>query len=429
MNIQSPTIYAIDFGTSNSLLAAANAERVFPPIALDPDAPDPSVLRSILYFTSDGSPYFGVRALAEYVDRGMDGRLLRSLKRFLPAAGFRSTFVGSRRYRLEELIGAMLRTMRHRANQEFGVDVRRVLLGRPARYSKASEEDTLAEARMREAASLAGFDQIDFCAEPTAAARDFESELAQERLVLVADFGGGTSDFSLVRMTRSGFQHDDVLATGGLSIAGDVLDGALMKHQVSHHFGARARYTVPFGDLLLPMPAVLMDLLCTPAKLQLLQARETRALLADVRAGAASAEDRAAVERLECVVDDALGFSVFEAVEATKRALSTASHAAFSFHYPTIDLEQPISRAQFEAACTKPVAAIFDCLDSVLQSAGASASDVDLVCLTGGTSRVPLVHKRLAQRFGPQRLRRLRGLHSVVGGLAHQARLHLASEN
>jgi hypothetical chaperone protein len=421
-----PTAYAIDFGTSNSLLAAANPHRVFAPVALDPQAPDPTILRSILYFPSSGAAHFGTSALASYVEHGMEGRLLRSLKRFLPSAEFKFTIIGNRRYRLEELIGAMLRRMRERADGCYGCEVRRALLGRPARYSNSDEDDALAETRMREAASIAGFESVDFCPEPTAAARDFEAELSEPRVVLVADLGGGTSDFCVVRLSREGFGPKDVLATGGVRVAGDDLDAALMKHELGNHFGARAMYDVPFGNEPQPMPAPLMDLLCTPAKLPLLQAPWVRRSLCEILAGCRTAEDRMAIEHFLCVVDDALGFDVFESVEATKRALSDAAVASFRFQYPGMDLLQEVTRNQFESAIRAPLAAMQACLDETLRSAGLAEDSVELVCVTGGTSRVPLVVQALSCRFGSERLRRRKGLHSVVEGLAHQLRRQLA---
>ena len=134
-----PEVYAIDFGTSNSLLAAADRHEVHPAVPLDERAEDPTVLRSVLFFpeaTSAGEErcFFGKAALDEYVARGSRGRLLRSLKRFLPARGFVRTQIGSQSYTLEQLIAGVLRELRQRADRFFGARVERALLGRPARF-------------------------------------------------------------------------------------------------------------------------------------------------------------------------------------------------------------------------------------------------------------------------------------------------------
>src|SRR6478609_7693334 len=128
-----PSVYAIDFGTSNSLLAGADRSGASAPIALDPTGPDPAVFRSILHFSEESIWSFGAAALPAYVAAGMRGRLLRSIKRFLPMRSFTQTLLGSRAVKLEELVGIFLREMRERANRYFDADVRSVLLGRPAR--------------------------------------------------------------------------------------------------------------------------------------------------------------------------------------------------------------------------------------------------------------------------------------------------------
>src|SRR6185436_7788300 len=141
-----PDVYAIDFGTSNSLLAAANRTEVHAAVPLDPLAEDPTVLRSVLFFPDaqalqEERCFFGKAALDEYVQRGSQGRLLRSLKRFLPMRGFVRTQIGTQSYSLEELIAAVLRELRLRADRFFGARVQRALLGRPARFSSRPEED------------------------------------------------------------------------------------------------------------------------------------------------------------------------------------------------------------------------------------------------------------------------------------------------
>ena len=423
-SLAAPTVYAIDFGTSNSLLAAANAHQVFPPVALDRHAADPTVLRSILHFSETGVCSLGAEGLHEYVEAGMRGRLLRSLKRFLPNPAFTHTRIGTRRFQLQELIATVLRTMRERADAAFGAQVRAVVLGRPASYSTLATEDSLAERRMREAAELAGFEQVYFCPEPVAAARDFGDELQEPKTILIADFGGGTSDFCVVRMSHTQFSQRDVLAVRGVSLAGDALDGALMKVELSHHFGSRVRYQVPMGNNVLTMPAPLIDMLCTPAKLSLLGTHDVRTFLRDIKNWSLSDAEKNTVERLLVVAEDGLGFQVYEAVEETKKQLSTALDARFEFEYPGIEIAERISRTAFDAACARPVGEILACLDATLADAGLGPEAIDLVCLTGGTSRVPAVHEGLRTRFGDSKLRRLKGFHSVVGGLARQAQLH-----
>ncbi|HEY6077175.1 MAG TPA: Hsp70 family protein [Polyangiaceae bacterium] len=413
---QKPTLYAIDFGTSNSLLCGVTPHAVDAPLALDPQASDASVFRSILFFSESGHWHFGAQALSEYIADGMRGRFMRSLKRFLPMPSFEETRIGSRSVKLEELIGVFLREMRQRANAHYGVDVRRALLGRPARFSEDDERDALAEQRLREAAEFAGFEEVHFCPEPIAAAHDFQSRLTEPKLVLVADFGGGTSDFTVARLAP-GDSQVDVLAVGGVSIAGDAFDGAIMRHKVSRHFGADVKYKVPFGSNVLSMPRPLMESLCSPAETCLLAQRDIMAFLRDIKSGSLGPDDKQHIDQLLCLVEDSLGFQLFESIEHAKRELSDRDAARMLFDYPGIDIDESIARAEFEGFSQPQVDAILASLDATLAASGSGAAGIDLVCCTGGTARVAALAQGIQSRFGAEKLVRLRSLHSVIQGL------------
>ncbi len=422
-----PEIYAIDFGTTNSLLAAASPADVYRALPVDPAAPDPSVFRSILHFDESGSCAYGAQALERYQASGLTGRLVRSLKRYLPSREFISTKVAGRSYRLEQLIGGILRVLRERANRHFGRDVTRVVLGRPARFSDDAEDDRFAEERLLAAARLAGFTHIKLCAEPLAAAYDFQEFLAESRLVLIADLGGGTSDFSLIRMDRNGYRPEDVLATGGVSIAGDALDGALMRSHLAHHFGARARYRAPFGKNELTMPLSLVHKLYSPVDMSLLSKQDVLEFLRRVKDFSVSPRDRASVERLLIVAEDALGFHVYEAIEALKRALSQVSdgQVEFCFDYPGVDVTEPISLADFSAATRGERESIFRELAATLERARVEPDQIEVVCCTGGTSRVSLIASELKSVFPRATHHSLSSFRAVVDGLARLARRDL----
>ena len=416
-----PTIYAINFGTSNSLLAAASAEATCPPIPLDDEASDPTVLRSVLFF--DGAQRYscGSRAIGDFVGNGMQGRLIRSIKKYLPDRSFSGTQIGHRTLAIEDLIGRFLRSMRERADRHFGVAVDRVLLGRPARFSGEPGDDRLAQERLERAAKIAGFREVAFCPEPVAAAHDIR--LAEERptLVLVADFGGGTSDFTVVRMQGRTLAPSGVLALGGVSIAGDVLDGCLMRSKIARHFGAEVTYRVPMGSNVLTMPKPNIEKLCSPADMTTLQHRDVLSFLRDVRAWSLGPEDRQCMEQLLCLVEDALAFRVFDAIEHSKCELSGSTEVTLQFEYPGVQIREDIARSEFEAACERAIGAIVRALDQTVAAAGVSFEDIDVVCCTGGTARVPRIAEALQQRFGEGKVQRLRSFHSVVQGLAERA--------
>ena len=417
-----PTIYAIDFGTSNSLLAAANAEATSPPIPLDPGAGDPTLLRSLLFFGEAGHFSCGAAAIRDFVENGLQGRFIRSIKKYLPDRSFSGTQIGFRTMNIETLISVFLRIMRERADAHFGVQVDRVVLGRPARFSTDPEEDRYAEERLAKAARLAGFSEVTFCPEPVAAAHDFQLDLARPTHVLVADFGGGTSDYTVVRMHRGGFSQDDVLALGGVSIAGDVLDGCIMRRKVARHFGAEVTYKVPMGHNVLPMPRPIIEKLCSPADMTVLRHRDILAFLEDVKAWSLGPDDRRRMDQLLTLVEDSLAFQIFDAIERSKCELSDRQATEVRFDYPSIHIREPISRADFESAAERPIGSILDALDRTVSAAGLQPGDVDVVCCTGGTAKVPRIARAIEERFGAGKVRQLRSFHSVVQGLSERAR-------
>lgn len=421
--MESPTVFAIDFGTSNSLLAAASPHETFPPLALDPNAPDPTVLRSALYFARwrDGG-HFGTSAIREFVANGFRGRLIRSVKRHLPSRAFTKTRIGEQMISLEQLIGSFLRSMRETACRSFDRDIQRVVMGRPALFSQDPEEDALAESRLGAAAKLAGFTEVAFCPEPVAAAYDFADELKTPRLVLIADLGGGTTDYTVVRMGTGAFSKGDVLSVGGVTVAGDAIDGSLVRSAVAPEMGSEARYMAPFGANELDMPHTLVELLCSPADLTLVDRERVKKLIGDIRAGLLDPRDQPKLDRFMTVIEDGVGFSLYDAVETAKRRLSDVLDTTITLDYPGAEFEVGTTRTELETVAQKPVQRMLTALDDVLDRAHLRAEDIEVVCLTGGTSRMPLVEAAFRDKLPRASFRRLKSFHSVVQGLARHAR-------
>lgn len=418
-------VYAIDYGTSNSLLGAADAHgsRGFAP--LDPSAADPAVLRSLLYFPSASQVFYGAEAIRELSARDHVGRFMRSIKRQLPSRSFIGTFVDNRPFNLEDLIGTFLGEMRRRANAHFGEDVTRVVLGRPARFAQADEDDRYAEGRLERAARIAGFKEIEFFPEPVAAAFGYAGDAPQgqtESLVLAADYGGGTSDFTVYRLGARSFVPSDVIGMGGVSVAGDAFDASLMRHRVSRHFGTGVRYKVPFGSNILTMPVHLMERICHPAEISLLRRQDTREFFNLVKQWSLEDDDRDKMDRLFTLLDDNLGFPLFERIEATKRALSSELETRFTFSYPTIELSETITRKQFDQYSAPALETITGSLDETLKAAQVTPDQIDRVLCTGGTAKVRAVRQALVDRFGEAKLFDLDPFRGVAHGLLQRAR-------
>lgn len=415
-------VYAIDYGTSNSLLGAASATQTLSLCPLDNDASDQTILRSIIYLPSMREIYFGKRAIQEFINHDMEGRLIRSIKKYLPIRSFIGTYVDDRPMNLEDIIAAFLREMRRRANEHFRSDVDAVVLGRPARFSDNADDDKFAQYRLERAAREAGFKHIEFFAEPIAAAFGFRKKMQGEKIVAVVDLGGGTSDFTVMRLDQGNYRESSVLAIGGVSIAGDALDSALMRSRIIPHFGSDVTYKVPFGSNVLKMPVSLMEKLCSPPDISLLRKRDTIEFFKNVQSWALGGDDRRKMDNLFCLLDNQLGFSVFEEIEGTKRRLSDSIQTQFHFQYPGLQIRESISRNEFNAYAQERVDRIMGTLDETLREAQVSSNDVDVVVCTGGTARVPVIFDELVRRFGRQKIEHHNFYHGVVEGLCDRAK-------
>lgn len=396
----------IDFGTTNSAVAIADGAGN---VQLVPLAGAPH-WRTVLYFEPGGGLTAGSPAIARYLETEGEGRLIQSIKSHLASAAFSRTTILGRRWQLEDMIAAYLRQIRAAAPIDLG---RRAVVGRPVRYwgAESADDDARAVSRMREALGRAGFDEVVFEYEPVGAAARYAARLDREEQIVVADFGGGTTDFSVVRVPSG-----EVLATGGIGVSGDAFDARVIDAVVAPALGRGTRYRDEMGGEA-PVPAWLYGHLRRWHYLSFLKDPSTLQLLDRVERGAI---EPARIERLVRVVADDLGLVLHRAVEGAKVRLS--SRDADRVALDAIDLDLAVTRAGFEAWVAGDLAAIDRVLDDVLARAGVAAAEVDRVFATGGSSLVPAVRARLADRFGPGKLVGGEELTSVAWGLAARAR-------
>jgi hypothetical chaperone protein len=414
-------VLGIDFGTSNSLVGAWRDGKRIEALALDQTAPDPTLMRTLLYFPHQDLCYYGHEAIGRYIENEMEGRFFRSFKSHLPNRSYLGTMLNNRVLTLENLVGTFLLELKKRAEAILQAPIDSAVIGRPARYSMDPVEDEFALHRMKKAAEFAGFRNFDFVPEPLAAAFDFRRQLKEEKLVLIGDFGGGTSDFTLIRIGPYAFQKDHVLGLDGCALAGDALDSLFMSQNLSDFFGAKARYKVSMGRNILTMPPSITTRLNQPSHIVHLKEKATYEFIREVQKGALADSDREAIERLMILVDDQQIFSVFEQIEKTKRGLSSRSPMPFEFNYPGLEIQAEFTRSTFETWAQPVQEKIFASLDRCLSQAGVEASAVDLVCLTGGSAQVPLIRQEFEKRFGLQRLQTQSHFHSVLSGLIESA--------
>ncbi|HSK00585.1 MAG TPA: Hsp70 family protein [Kofleriaceae bacterium] len=398
----------IDFGTTNSAVAIAGegGEVRLVPLAGD------SYWRTVLYFEPSGGMTAGAPAIARYLETEGEGRLVQSIKSHLASASFSRTHIFGRRWQLEDMVAAYLRQLRAASPIDLGT---RCVVGRPVRYwgAEDAEDDARAVGRMRDALAKAGFEEAVFEYEPVGAAARYAARLDHDELLVVADFGGGTTDFSLIRV---GPRRGEVLATGGIGVSGDAFDARVIDALVAPALGRGSRYRDELGGEA-PVPAWLYGHLRRWHYLSFLKEESTLRLLDRVAHGAL---EPARFGKLVRVVEDDLGLVLHRAVEGAKVRLS--AHPADRIELDEIALDLPIERAGFDAWIAPDLDAIDRVLEDVLAKAGAAASDVDRVFATGGSSLVPAVRARLAAKFGESRLVGGEELTSVAWGLAARAR-------
>jgi hypothetical chaperone protein len=424
------TAIGLDFGTTNSAVAVAAPDGSTVLATFAADGYRTTTFRSVLYFdpenrTPDRKPQAvaGPAAITSYLNTDTRGRLMQSMKSHLASRLFRETYVFGEKYTLEDLIAIILRSLRAAAEAQFGDLGGGVVVGRPVHFSGAGseEDDAFALSRLRAAFEQAGFEKVVFEFEPVAAAYEFESHLDHDELILIADFGGGTSDFSLMQVgpnvRRRGHAAQDILGTDGVAIAGDTFDSKIVRHVVAPRLGQGSQYRSAFGKVL-PVPAWLYSNLERWHYLSFLKSKNTMQMLAELRLQAFEPESIAALIH---VIEHDLGYHLYRAVEQTKIELSERELSTLMFRDAALTIEQPVMRDEFEGWIGDEVAAIAACLDRLLEHTGVVPNDVGSVFMTGGSSFVPAVRRLFESRFGASRIRGGGELTSVAKGLALSA--------
>jgi len=412
------TVFGVDFGTTNSALSIYRNNSV-EMVNID-ELNGNGLMRSVLYFNEDNEIFTGQEAINSYVSEGAAGRFMQSIKNFLPNRNFESTEVFGKKYGIDDLVAIILRRIKAKGEALVGHPVESVVLGRPVVFSEDAEKDLLAQQRLEKAARKAGFRQIFFQFEPVAAALSYEESLAagEEKIVLIGDFGGGTSDFTVIRVQGGAFarsdRRSDVLSLGGVYTAGDKFDSQIMWEKIAKYFGRGVKYKGMGKDELFDIPHSIIYTLCQWHRIPLLRARKTRE---QIRLIKNAAVDRKPVENLEHLINDNYGFFLFQSIEKAKCELSECERAQVSFRERDLAIAEEISKEEFEAINAEHAAQISGCIDEVIGQSGLSRDRIDTVFLTGGTSRIPFIRRLFEERFGAEKLENRNAFTSVVHGL------------
>ena len=290
------------------------------------------------------------------------------------------------------------------------------MVGRPVRYAGARPDPKLARARYDAMFAALGAD-VHYVYEPMGAAYGFASRLDEPATLLVADFGGGTSDFSVVRVAERGAPRRCLpLGAAGIGIAGDTFDYRIMDHLVLPLLGKGGTYRS--FDKVLEIPAGHYADFGDWSRLALMRNRRTLAELSRLQR---SATDPAAIARMVAVIEGELGYALYDAVGMVKRALSSEPEAEFVFDAPGLTIEAQVERRDFESWIAEDLQRIALTVDAALDRAGVAPDEIDHVFLTGGSSQIPAVRRLFEQRFGDRRIARGNELTSIAHGLGLMA--------
>jgi hypothetical chaperone protein len=396
----------IDFGTTNSVAAVVSDDGKVRVARHGADRASGN-FRSILCFVQTGPRMpprivAGPDAMAAYLDYGSDCRLIQSVKSMAANPHFSSTLIFGRRYSVEELISLILKGLRISADGDQVPLGSAVTAGRPVRFAGLFADETLALKRLTEAFALAGFEEVGFVAEPLAAAYKFASRISSQQLCVVADFGGGTSDFSLVRFFpgKEGLAME-TLGTSGVGLAGDRLDYRIIEHAVCPKLGMGSHYLSM--DKRLPIPSHYYARFQRWSDLSFLRTPET---LRELRTLKRMAEDPGGLERLIYIIEEELGFDLYQAVSAVKTKLSSEENAVLAFKHGPVQISETITRESFNRWIAPDLAKIDEQVDVLFQEANVQPEKPDVqpgnvqhVFMTGGTSFVPAIRDLMAARF------------------------------
>lgn len=417
-----PTI-GIDFGTTNTVIALGDGRGQTHLVNFPTDGGDIVAFRSALSFwaphdrPADRVVEAGPFAIEAYIDDPTETRFIQSFKSYAASPLFTETRVLNRRFTFEDLLSTFLIKLRDHAAGALDDLPPRVVVGRPVNFAGAAPDPDLAVQRYQAAFSRLGFSDIAYAYEPVAAAFFFARQLKADATVLVADFGGGTSDFSLVRFERrDGGLKSTALANAGVGLAGDAFDYRIIDNLVSPALGKGTSYR-SFGKIL-PVPNRYYAAFARWEQLALLGTSKT---LAEMRQLVREALDPDRIEKLVELLEENYGYRLYQSVSHLKEALSTQDLAKFEFRAGSIVIERDVKRETFERWIAPELTAMAGAVDDALNRAGLASHQVDKVFLTGGTSFVPAVRRLFAERFGEAKLEFGGELVSIATGLALMA--------
>jgi len=414
-------LYGLDFGTTNSVLMIYDETRN--------EIVDKVQVPSLIYFPESSaheSPNYviGGQAIEAYRNDGMRGRFIKSIKQILSRSSFIETRIQGKRYNASDLVALIISDLKAKADEIIGYDCRKAIIGRPVFFDDDSAaKDTLAQTRLSRAVELAGFENVRFQFEPIGAAFAYERTLQKPERVLVADLGGGTTDFTFLELdpekANAKDRTKDMIASGGIYIGGDSFDSAFMWSKGTPYFGKDTLYEATPGKVL-KVPNSLFDNICTWDKMNFFNGIRIKREMDDYYH---YSKNNRKFKNLITLVENNLGYSVFQSIERTKIGLSSQDECAFQYSQMEIEIDEMITIEAYNEVIQKDLNRISQYLDKFLISNKIQPEDIDSIFLTGGTSMVRAVKDLFQQKFPLSKVNSGDNFTSVANGLAYSGYL------
>ena len=411
----------IDFGTSNSTCAISNNEK----ITLVPLEGDHLTLPSALFFCADGMPLFGRVAIGAYID-GEDGRLMRGLKSVLGTELMsEKTIVGNSTKTFVDILSVYIQNLKDKAEAFAKHPIENAVFGRPVHFhDNAPDADQQSQNILEKIAKSVGFKNIIFQYEPIAAGFAHEQNIDTEKLSLVIDLGGGTSDFTVIKLSNQRSTHEDrsadILGTTGIRVGGTNFDQRLSLKLFMPHLGLGSQYHSEFNK------AKLLDVPPSPyislSEWPRVNAAQTNKAIRDTQNILRNSIEPEKVARLLYVQEQGLGHAFLQDVERTKIDLTSHTTAHRNFARMGMDFNVDVTADAFENVIRDCVDRISASIKECLKLASVAAHAIDLVILTGGSSELPIINRLVQNIFSEADISKENKLSSVGAGLAYNAR-------
>ena len=411
----------LDFGTTNTVMALSDNGTTSHSMQFTSSAGTADSMRTALSFMKDSAlgaaalqVEAGHAAIQQFIENPGDCRFLQSIKTFAASSLFQGTLIYGKRQSFDDLMEVFLRKLKTYAGDEWRDDLGTVIAGRPVRFAGSNPDEKLAIERYNEALTRAGFPNIHYVYEPVAAAYYFAQSLKSDANVLVADFGGGTTDYSLIRFeTHGGKLSATPIGHSGVGVAGDHFDFKMIDNLVSPEIGKGSQFKS--FDKVLDVPA---GYYVNFGRWNQLSIFKTSREFTDLKSLVRSALEPEKLEMFIDLVDHDEGYPLYQSISATKMALSHEEEAEFNFAPLGKAGRKIVKRSDFNQWISDDLSKIEGALDEVLEKTQTAPEAIDKVFLTGGTSFVPAVRDIFNRRFDASKIETGGELLSIAHGLA-----------